>query len=114
MKTHFDDLDVLNRTSIVVFHAEIDGGVYFDYKVYSSSIAFRALKPLKILIIDAVWGISVRIIQIVDAVWGIFIVFFVINQPNNINNISFRTTLEAPTDPETNFRSKWTPPLFSA
>ena len=57
-----------------------------------------ALKPLKILIIGAVWGISVRIIRIVDAVWGIFILFFVINQPNSINNISFRTTLEAPTD----------------
>ena len=71
----------------------------------------RALKPIKILIIDAVWGISVRIIRIVDAVWGIFIVFFVINQPNSINNISFRTTLEAPTDPETNFLAKMHPTI---
>ena len=51
---------------MVVFHAEIDGGVYFEEKVYSR--VHRALKPLKILIIDAVWGISVRIIRVVDAV----------------------------------------------
>ena len=29
-KTHFDDPKYLNRTSIVVFHAENDGGVHFD------------------------------------------------------------------------------------
>ena len=70
---------------------------------------------LKILIIDAVWGIFVKIIRIIDAVWGICIVIFVINPPNSINNISFMTTLEAPTDPEMIFEAKMdTTIVFSA
>ena len=46
-------------------------------------MVYRALKPLKIQIIDTVWGISVRIIRIIDAVWGICIVFFAINPPSS-------------------------------
>ena len=59
LRTHFDDLDVLNLTSIVVFHADLDGGVHFwgFGLVWELRAHKMTIKPAKI----AVLGLNLKI-----------------------------------------------------